>query len=103
MQLHIHMYNMCMCTYMCICTNAQLARCMVTVGREADRPTDRVTCTLSEGVPRSFMISMRCCWVESWPWKGKWPNSNSTKIVPIDHMSTAHVYSVAPNMSSGAR
>ena len=35
--------------------------------------------------------------------QGRVKPGSSTMMVPIDHMSTAHVYSVAPNMSSGAR
>mmetsp|Transcript_42664 Transcript_42664/g.85615 ORF Transcript_42664/g.85615 Transcript_42664/m.85615 type:complete len:314 (-) Transcript_42664:545-1486(-) len=57
----------------------------------------------SDGVPRSFMISTRCCCVESCPWNGRWPSNNSMRMVPTDHTSTETAYSVAPNMSSGAR
>ena len=38
----------------------------------------------SEGVPRSFMISTKCCCVESCPWKGKCPSNSSIRIVPTD-------------------
>lgn len=42
-------------------------------------------------------------WEIIWKVKSTCPRSNSARTQPADHMSIAVVYSVAPNISSGAR
>jgi hypothetical protein len=59
--------------------------------------------SLTEGVPRTFIISIIYSRPDSSPGKSGMVNINSANTHPTDQISILCVYSIFPNISSGAR